>query len=359
MLDVLICAVNLSMRDGSGSSGFVLSNAAFVAPMAMEDSALQLARCLLDWKSGAARLSGSILNNGSAQRYASASIQRRCIALHLRTAPVHRSRSGPAAIAVQAQHSMGPRAHQHLAQAVPAECRDGTMLPVAPLDCTLQLSAFRSHGQRGSSHSHAVLVLSGVQCCKAPAFAMLPDAASSPAHWASAAADGAQDSSSHRLTAAGDDVLAATALEGVQFKTPRLPASGTRQTHPAALAAHDLPQILYELCPAVVSPASSAAADGAPSPRALLQLRSHWPASAASAALMALQTLSGSDEAHGAAGQQATLLEGGDLDVAALLRTVRLEQPQLGAALTGTMVASHLLHFLLQEHARYRPVSWT
>ncbi len=338
VLDLLISAADLSMRDSSASTGLILSSAAFVAPMALEDSAQQLARCSLDLTAGTAQLSRPHSESDSASRCASASIQRHCGATQLREATMDSGRTSAAAHAVHTQHAAGMSVQQRLTQAVPGISRDGTMLPVAPLDCTLQLSAIRSHGY-DTSRSRPVLVPSGLHACKAPSSAELTGAASCPAHWASAELDVARDCSSHRLASAGAKVSSATVLEGVSFKPLRLESSAAEGPHPAGLSMHDTPEILYELCPLVVSPASSTASGAAPSVQTILQLRSHRPASAASAALVALQTLGGSHVAHRTAGQQATLLEGGDQDVEALLRTARLEQLSLDACLQGAIGA--------------------
>ena len=338
VLDLLISAANLIMHDGSASRQLMLSSASFVAPMPLEDSAQQLARCSLDLAAGTARLSRPHSESSSAQRYATASIQRHKGATQLRAAPVERPQAGAAAHAVHTQHAARPVSGHRLAQAVPDISPNGTTVQVAPLDCSLQLSAVRSHGPHDSSRSHSMMVPSGLQACIAPTSAKLPDAASCPLCWASTAADSARDSSSHRLAAAGDETLGPMTLEGVQFKPMKFKSCATSNAHPTGLPLDNMPGILYELCPLVVSPASSAAAETGPSVQPVLQLRSHRPASAASAALVALQTLGGSAVACGTAGRPATLLEGGDQDVEALLQTARLEQPSLGACLTGIMV---------------------
>ncbi len=338
VLDLVVSAAILSMRDGSASRQLLLSDASFVAPMPLADSVQQLARCSLDLAAGTARLSRPRFGSEPALRCASASMQCHSDAKQQCAATTDSCRASAAAHSVSPQHAAGTSLQQRLAQAAPDIIRDHTMLPVAPLDCTLQLSAVRSHNHRDSSRNHTVLVPSGLQACFAPSSAELHGATSSQAHWASEAPDGARDSSSHWLASASDKVFPATALEGVQFKPLRLESSAAGDPHPAGLSMHDVPELLYELSPLVVSPASSAAADAAPCLQTTLQLQSHRPASAASAALMALQTLGESDAAHGTAGRQAATLEGGGQAVDALLRTARLEQPGLSAALTGRMV---------------------
>ena len=357
MLDILMSAALLTTRDGSASSGSMLSGASLVAPMHLEDRAQQLARCSLDLAAGAAQLSGPDSGSICAGRYAVASIQRHGSVMQLQAAAVDRCRTGASAYAVQAQNAMRPVLRQRLAQAVPGTRCDGTMLPVAPLDCTLQLSAIPCRGHRDSSRSPTVLVPSGLQACKAPSYAMLPGPESSAQYWAFAAPGSPQDSSSHRLTAAHDEVVGAAALEGVLFKPSSLGASAAGCPHPAARAAHDATQILYELCPVVVSPASIAAAGAVFALQARLQLRSCRPASAAAAALMALQALASSDAAQRTAGRQAMLLEGGDQGVDALLRTARLEQPSLDASLTGTTICDahcRTSRGNVRQHAAYQ-----
>ena len=197
--------------------------------------------------------------------------------------------------------------------------------------------------------SHAVLVPSGLEACKAATF-VLPITGRSLSCWAVAptvAPNSAQDRGSHRLTAAGTASVNDTTLAGVHFKPSNLlTAAASGPAHLAGLSDDGTPGTLYEGSWLVVSPAT-VAEDMAPSPQTLLQLRHCRPASSAAAALMALKTLSGSSAQRGMAGvQPTTKLQGGDEHVRALLRTAQLEQPGLGACLAGTAPA--LLH--LDEH---------
>ena len=355
VLDLLISAASLGMRGGSPSDTLVLSSTVFAAPVLLGESASQLVQCSVEMPTGTALLSTphSAGSPDARQIFAHASIIGQGDSRQTFTVALQHPRLGPAKIAVRAQLAMARPLRPRFAAAVPGTHADGTLVPVAPLDCTLQLAAISSGGRNAAPQSHTVLVPSELQACKT-SFIVPPALACPSAYWAAATRDAVFGSNSHQLSAADGELAAATALAGVHFKPFRLMADARSASKTIGL--HGAPDVLFELCQIVVSPDDIATEGPAPTSQARLQLRQRWPTSAASAALMVLQT-GGAPTQHAAAAVPAMHFKSGSEAVRALLQTARLEQPRLGAISTGAtlpMCYSHMPCICLQPLAQHQ-----
>ena len=356
VLEVFAASAALAGPDISGDTGTVVGAVAFLAPLLLDGPAMKAASCSLDLATGTVQLSRTAGEDSPApaQHFAHASVERPGQGMpcdkSLHPLALHRAAARLTVLTALASQSLladarRPRLQrQRLAQADVGKCGDDTLLPVAPLDATLQLAAV---GSNCHEILRQLLIPSGLQACRAPALNTCT--ISCPrVYWGSAAADGGSRSS-HGLTAADGGAAGGTELIGMQFKPTNVAThirSHIVQSAPSGLGAAD---VLYELCWAVASPAVPALEDAAAMAggQCLLRLRTRQPGSSLSAALAALQSLGKADTRHGQPDAHIKPAHGCDQAVQALLRTARLEHPAIGAHLRGTPKSSPV-------HAQYR-----
>ena len=360
VLDIFAAAAALSSLDIGRSSASVIGGAVFVAPFLLGGAATVTTQCSLDLATGAVRISKAAEDDstGAAQHYAHASIERphEQVPVRQQQLLLKPRRAGPkltALTALAAPSHFAPvrlpgQHRQLLAETGEGEGGDGTLLAVAPLDATIQLTAVDS---RSSTNPRQLDIPSGLQvykppaqhCCSAPTIA---------AYSASSATDGV--TSSHRLTAAHDATAESTALVGMHFKPTNLAGETGAFVAPSDPSDH----FLYELCQTVVSPVTATVPNhaGAAGGPVCLQLHVDGPGSAAAAALATAQALATASMQHGQPAAYIQPMRGSGQGLQALLRTVRLEQPAICVRLAGTPTAlpciTSIPFALCQTHVR-------